>query len=166
MSTGGSGTGGSAATMTESLPSALTTHSTIYQVGRVVIQAPCTVRPLADWAIQTACGVTVTNNSFRTVIVAAQLVAISPSAAGSTMQPGVITWRLAPNQSQAIPNPPTGWAWVIADMAESQVRTIGWLVIGGLVVGAGFAGYGVYAATANAIGWAKRHHEHERGMRK
>lgn len=142
-----------------------TPSTRLYQVGRVVVEAPCTVRPLADWAIETPCGVNVTNNSFHTVIVSAQLVAVSPSAASSTMQLGPVTWTLAPNKSMAIPNPPSGYDWVIVDMSESQARNIGWLIIGGLVIGTGFAGYGMYAAIANMIGWARRRHDHDKGRR-
>lgn len=150
-------------TTIETTAAAAATPSTrLYQVGRVVIEAPCAVRPLADWAIETPCGVGVTNNSFHTVIVSAQLVAMSPSAAQSTMQLGPVTWTLGPNKSMSIPNPPSGYDWVIVDMSESQARNIGWLVIGGLVVGTGFAGYGMYAAVANLIGWAKRRHTHDR----
>lgn len=137
----------------------------VYPMGRVLIHVPCAITPVTDWAWQAPCGMTITNNSFHAVIVAAQLVAVNPHV-GATVQPGPVTWRLAPNQSINIPDPPIGWQWVVADMSVSQARTAGWLMIGGLAVGTGFAGYGMYAAVANLIGWAKRQHAHERGAHK
>lgn len=151
---------------TTGLPIAITAHVPLYQVGRIVVQTACTARPLADWALEISCGATVTNNSFRPVIVTAQLIATTPAAAHSTMQLGPVTWTLSPNKSITIPAPPAGYDWVIVDFSESQARTLGWLVIGGLAIGTGFAGYGLYAATANLIGWAKRHHAQERSTRK